>query len=488
MSQGGAAELLGGLDGPVAEVDRAGTVALAGARWRLGWAVGAEDRWHVAATEAAVRSRLVDDMPVSATAMRVPGGDVVLRAAAGRVVTLEFTNDTPVPVSLAVAVTGSVNAAAVNGSRLLADGRLAVDLGRAPGGAAAVDDGEVWRAVQAQPPPGDCEARSRAGMAAAAAVVPLAPRVPLRVSVPVEGESAGNAGLPEEVAAGWRAVVERAASVDLPDEVAARSWRRGIAASILAAGCSQPLSVARAAVVLDRVGLPDEADRARDALVGQVEHLMLLPPVATAALRALASRRLRAGRVSGLAELAGPLAEAGGDHLDRLALEQVAAVLEAEAPAAARDARRLLAERPSPASVPPVRASGDALAAAVRDSVAFGGDGLAGIESLLECLVAEAPAHLTMLPVPPEAWDRSSTDARSLATRHGVLSFSVRWHGSRPALLWDLQPVRDENPALTMSCGLDVSWASTALAGEALLGMGPTEPDTLGTRRTRQWE
>ena len=470
-------ELLGDLDGPVAEVDRTGTLTPAGALWRVEWAVGAEDRWHVAAQEAAVRSRLIDDMPVIATAMKVPGGDVVLRAAAGRagadrVVVLEFTNDTPVPVSLAVAVTGSIKVAAVKGSRLLADGRIAVDLGRAPGGAATVDDGDVWRAVQAQPPPGDCQARSRAGLAATATVVPLAPRVPLRVTLPVEGGSAGNAGSPEEIAAGWRAVVERAASVDLPDQAAARSWRRGIAASILAAGCPQPAAVARAAVVLDRVGLPDEADRARDALFAEAGRAPLPPPAATAALRALASRRLRTGRVSGLAGLAGPLAEAAGDHLDRPTLEQVAAALETEAPAAARDARRLLAETGSASPMPDAVATIDRVSAAVRDSVAFGRDRLAGVEALLDCLVAEAPDHLVMLPAQPEAWKGASIDARSLATRHGMLSFSVRWHGPRPALLWDLQPRRDEVPRVTLRCGLDEAWATESRSGEALLSTG----------------
>ena len=477
VSQGDAAELLGDLDGQVAEVDRAGTVAPTGARWRVEWAVGAADRWHVAAQEAAVRSRLVDDMPVTATAMKVPGGDVVLRAAAGRagaarVVVLEFTNDTPVAVSLAVAVTGSINGAAVSGSRLLADGRIAVELGRAPGGAAAVDHGDVWRVVQAQPPPGDCQARSRAGLAAAAVVVPLATRVPLRVAVPVEGEPAGNAGSPEEMAAGWRAVVERAASVDLPDQAAVRSWRRGIAASILAAGCLQPAAVARAAVVLDRVGLPDEADRARDALVAEARQARLPPRPAAVALRALASRRLRTGRVSGLAELAGPLAEAAGDHLDTFTLEQVAAVLETEAPSAARDARRLLAEAGSASPMPDAAATVDRLPAAVRDSVAFGRDGLAGVEALLDCLVAESPDHLVMLPARPEAWKGASIDARSLATRYGVLSFSVRWHGPRPAVLWDLQPRRDQDPGVALRCGLDESWATEALAGEALLVAG----------------
>ena len=472
----GARELVGDLDGPAAAVDQSGTVAPVAAGWRVVWAVGAEDRWHVAARDAAVRSRLVDDMPIAATLMRVPGGDVELRAAAGhaaagRAVTLEFTNDTPAPVSLAVAVTGSIKTAAVDGSRLLADGRVAVDLGRAPGGTAVVDDGEVWSAVRTEPPPGDCATRSREGRAAAVAVVPLAARVPLRVTLPVEGESAGMAGLPEEIAAGWRALVARAASVELPGETALRAWRRGIAASILAAGGVEPEAAARTAVVLDRVGLPDEADRARRALVGAAEHSRLLPPVAAAGLRALASRRLRIGRVSGLAEWAGPLAEAAGDHLDPLTLEQVAAVLETEAPAAARDARRLLAGA-SPISVSR-SVAGDELAGTVRRSVAFGGDGLDGVEALLDCLVAEAEDHLVIAPTPPGEWTGAPVDACGLLTRHGVLAFSVRWHGSRPALLWELQAARgQDSPGTTVRCGLDRSWQSEAPTGEALLEPG----------------
>ena len=192
--------------------------------------------------------------------------------------------------------------------------------------------------------------------------------------------------------------------------------------------------MARAAVVLDRVGLPDEADRAREALVAEVGFAPLPPPLAAAALRALASRRLRTGRVSPLAELAGPLAEAAGDHLDPVTLEQVAAVLEIEAPAAARDARRLLAETASPASSAPAQVSGDSLAAVVRDSVAFGGDGLAGVETLMYCLVAESPSQLLMAPALPQALRGASVDARSLETRHGRLSFSLRWHGSPASL------------------------------------------------------
>ena len=58
-----------------------GAVAPVGAGWSVGWAVGAEDRWHVAAEEAAVRPGLIDDMPVTATAHE---GARWRRGAAGR--------------------------------------------------------------------------------------------------------------------------------------------------------------------------------------------------------------------------------------------------------------------------------------------------------------------------------------------------------------------------------------------------------------------
>ncbi len=479
------AEMLGDLDGPVAVADRAGSIALLGAGWRVGWAVGAGDRWHVAAQEAAVRTRLVDGMPVTATAMRVPGGDVIQRAAAvrdaaGRAVVLEFVNETPVPVTLVLAVSGSINTAQARGSRLLADGRVALELDRTPGGAAAVSDGDMWRAVRAGPPAGDCEARSRSGLAAAAVLVPLAPRVPLLATVPVDGGPV-EVRSPEQAAAGWLAVVARSASVTLPDEAAERAWRRGIAACILAAGGTGAAAASRAAVVLDRVGLPDEADRGRDVVLRAWECSRLPAADAVAGLRALASRRLRSGRVSGLAELAGPLAAAAGDRLDAFTLEQAAAALEPEAAAAARDARRLLTETAEPRASAPAGAAcarAPGLAAALRGSAAFGGDGVLGLEALLDCLVVEAADRLVVAPALPREWIGPPVDVRSLVTRHGRFSFSVRWHGSRPALLWELVPEKGSaagaaRDGATLCCGLDPSWSAPSPAGEALLGFEP---------------
>ena len=435
--------------------------------------------------------------------MRVPGGDVVervavVRDATGRAVVLEFVNQTPAPVSLALAVipmavgadrrasgsrrvrppeAGEVARAAVSGSQLVADGRVALELGRTPRGATATADGDVWPTVRAEPAAGDCEVHSRTGRAAAAAVVPLASRIALRVVLPVDGGPVG-ARAPEQISAGWRAVVARAATVDLPDDSASRAWSRGVAASILAAGVADVASAARAAVVLDRVGLADEADRGRDAVLAAAQRATMAAEEAALALRALASRRLRTGRVSGLAGLAGPLAAAAGDRLDACTLQQVAAVLESEAPGAARDARRMLAEiaerdARAPAAAPRAARS---LQAALRRSAAFGGDCLAGIEAVLDRLVAEEADRLVVAPDLPGEWLGAPLDVGSLATRHGRLSFSVRWHGSRPALLWEAAPdggsVTDALDGATLRCGLDPFWSTDRRAGDALLGSG----------------
>ena len=478
-SDRGARELIGDLEGPVAAVSAGGTVEPLGSPWRVSWAVGTEDRWHIASEEAAVRAHLVDDMPVVATAMRVSGGDVVQRAAAitdgtGRAVVVEFVNETPAPVSVALVLSGSISTARVRGSRLLVDGRSALELDRTPGGATAVSDGDIWEAVRSGPPAGDCEARSRSGLAAAAVLVPLTVGVRLRVIVPVAGGPV-EVRPTEQVAAGWLALVSRAASVALPEESTERAWRRGIAACLLAAGEADIVAASRAAVVLDRLGLADEADRGREMIVGALAGSPLAAVDAVSALRAVASRRLRSGRDSGLAEWAGPLVDAAGDRLDAFTLEQVAAALEREAPAAARDARRLLIEATPRAPVTRSEDSDDRVHAAVRDSVAFGGDGLAGIEAVLDCLVAEAVDHIVMAPALPAAWRGASADAHSLATCHGTLSFSVRWHGSHPALLWDLTPpdrsaTAGPSDEVTLRCGLDPSWSASEPAGEALLG------------------
>ena len=64
----------------------------------------------------------------------------------------------------------------------------------------------------------------------------------------------------------------------------------------------------------------------------------------------------------------------------------------------------------------------------------------------------------------PERWIGAPIDVRDAPTHGGLVSCSVRWHGDRPALLW-------EGPAgVTFTApGLDPSWSSSEARGEALL-------------------
>ncbi len=71
---------------------------------------------------------------------------------------------------------------------------------------------------------------------------------------------------------------------------------------------------------------------------------------------------------------------------------------------------------------------------------------------------------VTVLPQLPPEWRGQPVDVRGAPIRPGCLSYSVRWHGHRPALLWEAPPgVQVRAP------GLDPSWTSTEPAGEALL-------------------
>ncbi|MCB1031417.1 MAG: hypothetical protein KDA95_08755, partial [Acidimicrobiales bacterium] len=45
----------------------------------------------------------------------------------------------------------------------------------------------------------------------------------------------------------------------------------------------------------------------------------------------------------------------------------------------------------------------------------------------------------------------------------------IRWHGQRPALLWDLQPHDDLGPVTLRTPSLDPEWSTTELRGETLL-------------------
>lgn len=83
-------------------------------------------------------------------------------------------------------------------------------------------------------------------------------------------------------------------------------------------------------------------------------------------------------------------------------------------------------------------------------------------------LVVDADGTVDLLPAFPAEWLGLGVAVHDAPTRAGLVSFALRWHGGRPALLWDVPagvPVR--------SSRLDPEFRGAPGAGEQLLGEPP---------------
>jgi hypothetical protein len=359
------------------------------AGWELAWWVGADDRWHQPAYEAAVRQSLLDDMPVVVTAMRVPGGDAVHRvfALAPGACVVEVANDSPAPFVLALVVRGAA-ALEVEGPMVVADHREAVVGTRPPARWAVTTDGTTASVVVA----GDAASgafaprRDRAARLEGAFLYPVAHRttarfvVPLGTPAPALPPSVPGA---DAVARGWRAQLDRGMQVTLPDPVLQTAIDRARAQLLLA---GQEWSVSAAVVTaLEDWGFDDEA-RAAWTRLG------------------------------------------------------------------------LLARRRASRRAPPLSSWDEVRALAGGDEAGFLG-------ALRRVLVDDRDDEVMLLAAWPTAWEGLALDVRDAATPHGPVSYSVRWHGDRPALIWDAP----EGVAVRAP-GLDPAWTTLEPRGEALLG------------------
>jgi hypothetical protein len=90
-----------------------------------------------------------------------------------------------------------------------------------------------------------------------------------------------------------------------------------------------------------------------------------------------------------------------------------------------------------------------------------------GLASLARWLVDDEDGVVSLVPDWPDEWRGAPLDVRNAPTRRGAVSYSVRWHGDRPALIWEVPPgVR------VRASGLDPAWSSEEARGEVLLA-GP---------------
>jgi hypothetical protein len=380
-----------------ARVSVTGRVAPGNVSWHLDWWIGADDRWHTPADEAAVRQSLVDSMPVVRTAMRIPGGDAVHQVAAvpepDDLAVVDVTNDSPGAFVLALVIHDAASVE-IDGSTVYVDGSPALRPMRAPSRWATGSPAAVQAAVTS----GDASdgpfvpVSDPAGAASAALLFPVAHRTTFRCAVALAARGMRQLDPvtlppPEHVARGWRAQLARGMRVELPESA-----------------------------LVDAI----DAARAQVLLAGQVPGA---GPAVVAALE-----------------------DWGFDDEARDAWGGLS-----------RRERKQAGERARPAGWAAVRAlTGD-------DPAAF-------LLAARAVLVREADDSVDLLAEVPEEWRGAPLDVRDAPTRCGPVSCSVRWHGERPALLWDVPP-----GVTVRAPGLDPAWAAEQSTGEALLGIaGPS--------------
>jgi hypothetical protein len=94
---------------------------------------------------------------------------------------------------------------------------------------------------------------------------------------------------------------------------------------------------------------------------------------------------------------------------------------------------------------------------------------------LRRALVDDRPDGLALSMLVPDAWLGQGWEVHDAPTRAGRLGYAVRWHGDRPALLWELEPhpgAGADRVRITAP-GLDPTWSTTEHRGEVLLAPVP---------------
>lgn len=491
--------------GWVAEIDGGGVVDPAIASWTARWWVAEGDAWRQPSTEPTVRTRLIDEMGVVETAVRVASGDVVSRARAfvpagtsSAAIGIDIVNDTPIPVAVAVVI-GPVHHAELRGETLSVDGQVIVRFARHPsrwGGAATLD--ELATVVTPEGDP-DGEMHFESG-GWVAVVTPVPHQASLEYVVGLEtGENYPVPPSAEQVASGWSSHAERGARIESADPNDAAALRRGRA--VLAGFVldeSTPLrtvaAVGRAAV---RLGWDDQATLAAGLLAdAQDGRGFVGDPATTVAAIDVWAGRWRLGATPDEMEPALlPLASAvtaltRGSGLRRVvpSFSDPAGVLGAAASAADSLGQSSLARGlrlAAGAAQPPLPSAVSASASMVGPwGVVHRDDGSVDVAAvaetvcdLVDSLVADRGIDISLV----QGWqvDQAGTavECHAVPTSAGLVSFAIRWHGRRPALLWEVTPWPDREAATLRTPVLDPAWSTTTVEGDALLA----EPDGIGT-------
>ena len=373
---------------------------------RLRWFIAADDRWYRPSRETTVRQREVSGVPVIETRIKVPGGDAVQRvygvANFGGAIVVEIYNDSSLPFAV------------------------------------AFDRGDI--ATMREPSPTGVQGID---LPAGSVVFPVGHHATMRAAILINGDSrqisAGELeSLPsfEQVERGWLAALQISSRVDVPD----LSWSSALTSqrckvllsnsAELAEGSDISLAVDLLLDRAERVRLGDKPAQWVDEVAVATERI-LKQCAKTQSVQWFEERALlgagmvlnRAGESRGLQDFVSVwsrLAEAG--RISDLAL------------------------------------ASPEIAGTVRQ--------IAWIESQLVAQRRDGVIEICPCGI-DKSWLGVNFECHKLlASPEHVISYAVRWHGEKPALLWEIDgPVG----AKVAASAIDRTFSSTEMRGETLL-------------------
>ncbi len=134
----------------------------------------------------------------------------------------------------------------------------------------------------------------------------------------------------------------------------------------------------------------------------------------------------------------------------------------------------------------------DAVSSTGADGAAAVAVGLLGFDvaelaaranAVLDVVVSQGVAGPALLSAFDRSWLGQQVEAHGVPTPWGATSYALRWHGERPALLWEVeaepgslgaagtQTTESAAPFTVTAPGLDPTWSGSGADGEALLGV-----------------
>jgi hypothetical protein len=480
----------------------------------LEWWVRSADRWHVPALDVTVRDWMLDNTPVLKSAMRVPGGDAtgsVYSTVQGQreVVAMVLENNTAAPLAAGLVVrSGSGRPIRFEGTTVFDGDQPVAYLPSAPADVIVgpleplLADSDVNRATVAP-----VDAAQLGAANEALFVIPLLHKSSIRFAGLLGVSSAlGVASTPvlsalpdpAMVARGWALQAGNTARIEgdqprsnalkslatslllLVDGVADRPWieRAAIAQALVRIGAYDEAVVAldgidelqarNGSLSVHHESSPDDPMSTAHVLGAVVTVARYLPvatfgtamvPMVAGALEFL--HRSAKRNPNEVAATSGVFLAAAG-LLDRLD--------ERRAARHARDAWSSLGR-----SWPLARAAEPALPSISSGATLVPGDPARlsnAVVSAVDALAAENPDGSIDVFAGWTARDLAGVPLalHNVDTPAGKLSVAIRWHGARPALLWEVASAPAD--VLTLRCSvLDSSWSTSERVGEGLLAV-----------------